>query len=607
MCGIAGYIGAQPLSPKHIARTLAVMKNRGPDFQDSRSFVANNNNVSLLHSRLSIIDLDPRSNQPFSIGGASIVFNGEIYNYRELRETLHQKNIPLYTESDTEILLQYYLLYGEQCVTHFEGMWSFAIYDTQRSLLFLSRDRFGEKPLYYTATSSGFWFGSEIKFLMHLCDHSFSTNFTHLSRYLVNGFRSLYKTQDTFYSEVQELPRATNLLIDSHLKKQQSRYWTPMIKEVTTMTSEEAVEGFKERFLSSIALRLRSDVPLAFCLSGGVDSASIVSVAQKQFDASVATFSIVDPDLRYNEQRNIQATIDDLHCKHCIIELKKEHFLERLKKLITYHDSPLATISYYVHSLLCEQISKEGYRVSLAGTGADELLAGYYDHFLLHLYEMREHPQFQMCLAAWEKHIKPLVRNPYLQFPDLYIKNPQERRHLYLDNEIFSSWLTKPFFEPFVEEACDFSLLRNRMQNELFHEIVPVILHEDDLNSMMYSIENRSPFLDSKLYEFCFSIPPQHLVVDGYGKFVLRESMKGILNEQVRTDRKKVGFNAGINSLIDFSNSEVQEFLLAPSPIFEIVNRDCIRPLFKKNPLPDTLNKFMFNFINAKLFLEGLR
>jgi asparagine synthase (glutamine-hydrolysing) len=167
------------------------------------------------------------------------------------------------------------------------------------------------------------------------------------------------------------------------------------------------------------------------------------------------------------------------------------------------------------------------------------------------------------------------------------------------------SFLKVPFGEEFKEELLSEGLLRNRMMNELFYEITPVVLHEDDLNSMFYSIENRSPYLDSKLFEFAHSIPDEYLVQDGYGKYILREAMKGILNDKVRLDRQKKGFNASINTLFDFSDKETREYLLEPeAQIFELIDRKEIARLLDLNPAPNHYSKYLFNFMNAKIFLE---
>lgn len=605
MCGIAGYISRKRPSESVINSTLALMKNRGPDFQSYSVLSLDSYYVTLLHSRLSIIDLDPRSNQPFTIGTYTLIFNGEIYNYRELRSDLKEKGIQLETMSDTEVVLQYYIHHGVDCVSFFEGMWSFAIFDLEKQQLFLSRDRFGEKPLYFAQTDGAFVFGSEVKFLRALSEEKFALNYDQVTRYLVNGFRSLHKQNDTFYHQIQQVSAATNLTVDANLKLHFTRYWRPDSKINESLSFAETIEGFKYHFLKSIELRLRADVPIAFCLSGGVDSASIASVASKVFNAEISTFSIIDSDDRYNETVNIDATVNDLGCPNTKVNVSRKDFFSRLKKLIMYHDSPISTISYYVHSFLSEAISSQGLRVAVSGTGADELVTGYYDHFLLHLYEMRNLPEYKDVLSDWTAHVKPLIRNPFLQDPLLYSRDPKFRSHIYLNREDFLNYLTKDFQEDFMESHyCD-SMLRNRMMNELFNEIVPVILHEDDLNSMMFSVENRSPFLDTSLFSFCYSIPPRYLIKGGYGKFVLREAMKGVLNEKVRTDRTKKGFNTSLNSLVDFNCSQTRKFLLADSPIFEIIDREKIESLFDINPLPNSYSKFLFNFINIKVFLES--
>lgn len=603
MCGIAGYIGKTFVDESRIFKTLDLMKNRGPDHRAYASLNHKELNIVLLHSRLSIIDLEERSNQPFVAGDCTLVFNGEIYNYIELRKRLEKQGVTFVTESDTEVLLQSYLIYGEACVNDFEGMWSFAIYDQRKNKLFLSRDRFAEKPLYYFQDADGLYFGSEIKLIKSLSGQRLPVNQQHLLRYLVNGYKSLYKIEDTFFKDLKEVPYATNMVVDDELSVKRYRYWAPQFKP-ENMTIDEGVEGFRYHLLESIKIRLRSDVPLAFCLSGGVDSAAIVSVAAKIHNYDVATFSIVDSDERYNEYNNIRATIDDVGCQHTIINISQNGFLPKLKQLIEYHDVPVYTISYYIHSLLSEAISQNGYRVAVSGTGADELVTGYYDHFNMHLYEMRHHPDYNRYLTDWKENTGCFVRNPYLKKPDLFFDQPDFREHIYLDNDVFKGLLKSDFSEGFFENHfCD-SLLRNRMMNEMFHEAIPVILHEDDSNSMYYSIENRSPYLDSKLFDFAYSIPSEYLIKNGYGKYILREAVKGVLNETVRTDRQKKGFNASIHSLVDLNKKENREYLLDEGMIYDFVHRDKIEELLNSNQRSNSYSKFLFSFINAKMFLE---
>ncbi len=603
MCGITGYIGREAVDEGRVHATLGLMNRRGPDHQASLSFGHGENNVVLLHSRLSIIDLDPRSNQPFTVGDCTLVFNGEIYNYLELRERLQSKGVAFRTESDTEVLLQAYLAFGQSCVDQFEGMWAFAIFDRRAGVLFLSRDRFAEKPLYYCQTPQGFFFASEVKFISALSGRRFSPNMQHISRYLVNGYKSLYKTEDTFFNAVREVAYATSVAITGDLQIQTRRYWMPTCTPCS-MAMDEAVDGFRQHLLESVKLRLRADVPLAFCLSGGVDSGALASIAAKRFNYKVTTFSIVDPDERYNESANIQATIDDLGCEHNIIKLHQADSLDGLERLVRSHGAPVYTISYYIHAMLSRAMSERGYKVAISGTAADELATGYYDHFNLHLYEMREHADHGKYLSDWSTHVRRFVRNPHLQNPDLYSKNPDFRDHIYLNSDIFASFLKQEFREAFYEcRFCD-SLLRNRMMNELFHEVIPAILHEDDLNSMFHSIENRSPYLDSRLFRFAYSIPTEHLIRDGYGKFILREAVKGILNEQVRTDRRKVGFNASVGSVFDLGCEQIRAQILDDGPIYQYVHKGKVEALLHKSAWSNSESKFLFSFVNAKIFLE---
>jgi asparagine synthase (glutamine-hydrolysing) len=208
-------------------------------------------------------------------------------------------------------------------------------------------------------------------------------------------------------------------------------------------------------------------------------------------------------------------------------------------------------------------------------------------------------------LREWQQHVAGFVRNPVLRNPDLYSRNPRYREHVFDGSDELANYLNRPFQSTFTETDYTDELLRNRMLNELFHEATPVILHEDDLNSMRYSVENRSPYLDTELFAFACSIPSKHLIRNGFGKYVLREAMAGTLNDAVRLDRRKKGFNASINSMIDFADRAVRDYLLDPTAaVFELVKRDRIVELFELSPVPNHLSKFLFSFINARIFLE---
>lgn len=606
MCGIAGYFGTASISEDRVSACLRLMRRRGPDHQAAwRTTTNSGSQALLLHSRLSIIDLDSRSHQPFTIGNTTLVFNGEIYNYVELRQRLREHGVALHTTSDTEVLLQYYRLYGEDCLAHFEGMWSFAIYDGDRQALFLARDRFAEKPLYLQRTPHGVYFGSEIKFIASLSQTQLRVNISHVKRYLALGYKALYKVPDTFFEGIEELRYAQCLTLSPDRPGAARRYWSPHVRSDDTMSLQDAVDGVRTRLSQSMRLRIRSDVPLAFCLSGGVDSAALVSIAAKELNCKLKTFSIIDEDERYNEEDNILATVKDVGCDYELLRIPKEDVIERLRDLIAYHDAPIATITFYVHALISQAVHRGGYRVAFSGTSADELFTGYYDHFLLHLYAMRGEPSYTEYLNDWRRHIAGFVRNPFLRDPDLYVKEPHFRGHVFDGSEELAQYLIEPTAPAFSEASFTPDLLRNRMLNELFHEATPVILHEDDLNSMRFSIENRSPYLDTALFEFAYSIPARHLIRKGFGKYVLREAVAGILNDAVRLDRRKKGFNASISSMIDFREPAVREYLLdSGARVYELVNRKRIVELFDLPSIPNHLSKFLFSFINARIFLE---
>lgn len=604
MCGIAGYIGNTRRDERAILRTLELMTPRGPDHRAHHYIPLADHGIDLLHSRLAIIDLGDRAAQPMTRGPLTVVYNGEIYNYCELRRELERAGARFTTDSDTEVLLRAYAAWGARCFERFEGMWALALYDARDQSLRLSRDRFGEKPLYWMRSPDGLCFGSEAKYVFALAGARPSVNHRHLARYLVNGYKALGKTDEKFFDGLRALEPGTLACVDSSYRLNPTRYWRPPDGRPRELSFNDAVHAVRERLVESVRLRLRSDVPVAFCLSGGVDSGALASIAAKSLGQPVATFSIVDRDERYDESANIRRTVEDLGCENVAIEVPRSGALERLDRLIEYRWSPVLTLSYYVHSLLSEEIARRGCKVAISGTGADELFTGYYDHFNLHLHELRHSAAWPMLRADWERHVRPHVRNPHLQRHDLYFDDPDFRGHVYLNNDRFRALLRMDFTEEFTERRYSDSLLRSRMLNELLHEVVPAILDEDDANSMRVSIENRSPFLDSRLCELAFSIPPEHLIGDGYAKRVLRSAVDGILNDAVRLDRRKVGFNVAFRSVVDTRDPATRERLLADGPVFELVNRQRLLEVLDMDPLPNSFSKFLFSFVNVRLFLD---
>ena len=365
------------------------MRHRGPDDQTHRRFETPDGRwVELLHARLTIIDLDPRSNQPFELGERFLAYNGELYNYVELRAELEGLGVEFATTSDTEVMLAALAHHGWDAMDRCEGMWAFAMYDAASGELGLCRDRFGEKPLYLWRDGDGLYFGSEVKFIASLAGRRLGVNHRHLHRYLVNGYKALYKTSDTFFEGVEELPPGSTLRIGEGGRERRAAYWSPPEPDEEGISYQEAVEGTRERLIRSVELRLRADVPLAFCMSGGIDSLSLISIARRELDYDVHGFTIVNSDERYEEQEMVDHAVDRLKVRHTPIPVDTADFLPRLRGLVRQHDAPVYTITYYAHWLLMESIAASGYRISVSGTAADELFSGYYDHHLAYLHDV---------------------------------------------------------------------------------------------------------------------------------------------------------------------------------------------------------------------------
>ena len=256
---------------------------------------------------------------------------------------------------------------------------------------------------------------------------------------------------------------------------------------------------------------------------------------------------------------------------------------------------------------MSEEIAKSGCRVAISGNGADELFTGYYDHYSFWLAEMRNEANFPRLKSDWTASYGAYIQNPKLQDPLVFSKNPCERDHIYLNAEQFCNWLIEPFNEPFSEKAYCEIILRNRMLNEIKHETIPVIQHEDDRNSMFFSVENRSPYLDRNLAEFLFTVPTKHLIHNGYAKYLLRSAGEGYVCNSVLWDKRKRGFNAPMDNLIDRKDSKTRERLLSNGPIFDLVRRDIIEAFLERDLTANSFSKNLFSFISVKLFLEHYR
>lgn len=607
MCGIAGVISPHPISQDRLSRSLALMHRRGPDGQGRwQGEIASGYSLSLLHTRLSIIDLDQRANQPFERDGCILVYNGEIYNFPELKEELTGLGQTFRTTGDTEVIIAAYRQWGRDCVKRFEGMWAFALFDQREQTLFLSRDRFGEKPLYLWQKNGALYFGSEVRFLAGLAGEKPAVNYEHLRRFLVNGYKALYPSSQNYFHDIVEFPAGHNAVITQPSIPRTEPFWRLNYCPYKKMSRQDALDGVRERVERAVELRLRADVPVALRLSGGIDSNVALGTAVEKLGRDVTTFSVVEEDERYNETANILKSVRRYGCDHHLIPIPKEGFVDRLYGLIDYFGTPMLTISYYLHALTSEAMQAAGFKVSLGGTGADEIFSGYYDHYLFWLADMQDRPDFEDLVAGWRSTYGQFVRNPFLQNPYAFIEDPSARDHIFLQTERFSDFLHEPFQEPHRETRfSNQSLLRNRMLNEVLSETVPVMLHEDDLSAMAYSVENRAVYLDSNLTDFLFTVPTEHLIGNNVPKHLLREAGRGLVDDDILDNPRKQGINAPVTSFMDFSDPLTMELLLADSPIYDVIRRDKVEELIGSEIALNSESKFLFSIVAAKMFLES--
>ena len=610
MCGISGFFGNKTIKTKYINSTLRLMRNRGPDFQDYyKENLTKKKNLYLLNSRLSIIDIKDRSDQPFKIDNLVMTYNGEIYNYIELKKRISKK-VKFKTNSDTEVILQYYKLYGAKCFEFFEGMWSLAIYDKKNQSLILSRDRFGEKPLYYHKIKNGFYFASEIKFIKKLFfKKKFSINYKKITDFLHFGHRAVCLDNKTFFKNIYNLEPGTYVKISKNLKISKHRYWEKL-KNKEIKTNFKSIINKSNKLLDrTIRMQLRADVPIALLLSGGIDSSFLATKIQKYYKKKISTFSIYDSrDKTYDERDNINIILNKLKIKkNTKIDISKKFSIELLKKAIGYHDGPILTINDFAKNILAEKISKTENKVVITGNGADELFSGFFHHHLQYLIDIRNLKKknlYKNYYNQWEKNILPQIRNK--TFRNLKKFKLKKTKYIFDKYLNLNNLFIKPYKPRLKYKRYHKSLLKNAMMHETFSLHVPLYNKSDDINFMQFSLENRSPYLCRNLYEFLQKIPVKFFLHNGYTKYILRKILNGKLPNKIVWDPIKKGFNFSIFKLLKFNSKIFINFVNKKSYIYKIISKKQFKKyLFKlKDGTTEVDSKFLFRFMSAKIFLE---
>ena len=608
MCGIAGYIGGKKISSLKKNNLFKLMHNRGPDSNGHKVIANKKNSIYFFFTRLAIIAPQKNANQPYTYKDKTLIFNGEVYNYIEIKSELKKFGYKFKTDSDTEVLIKALDKWGINCLKKLEGMWSFFYHDNTKKISYLCRDRFGEKPLFFFRESNELYFGSEIKFIRCLLDKKLKIDFHKIENFLKFGYKYIHKNDKSYFKNVRSVPSGSYLKITNN-NIEEFKYWKIKSK-IIDIDEKKYFQELKDKLLNSIQLRLRSDFPIAFHLSGGIDSNSLAFITKKYFNYDLKTFSVIGTSPKYDESKMINYASKQLGADHrnLSIDVKKTNFINILKSQISYHDSPVTTINSLLNYMLYEKINKDGFKVSITGIGSDEIFSGYYDHHLLYLNEIKDNKSlFDKSCFNWKKIVRPIVRNPFLKKMKLYINDPEFRKHIYQYDNFKRNLFINSKNSKFVEQNYSKSLMKNRMANEMFNEIVPVVLKEEDLNAMYYSIENRSPYLDSKLFESAFNMPPAYYIRNGLAKWPLREIIKDLVPKKIRLNKIKTGFNASVKDILKFDKKNIN-FLMSESNIFNIIKRKQIYKLInKKEQLSGVENNFIFNFLSVKLFLEDVQ
>jgi asparagine synthase (glutamine-hydrolysing) len=567
MCGIAGIITdeAKKLPDGLATKVLGTIAHRGPDGQGVWRDA--DEKILLLHQRLSIIDPTAASDQPLRYMQYIIIFNGEIYNYRELKAELKNRGYQFSTSGDTEVIPAAYDCWGSECLHRLDGMFSFALYDSEKQKMLLARDRFGEKPLYFHARYAQrgrldyLMFGSEMKALW-AAGAPRQTNHTMMLNYLSLGYvqNPIVKT-DTFYKEILNLPPGYLLEVDTAVMRFTMKRWYEPYKRITHLSTEslkdenKIVETFHELLLKSVQLRLRSDVPVGTSLSGGLDSSSIVAIidALKQKHAPVegwanVCFSAVFPGFEKDESAWSAKVAGSFGIQQYLVEPTVDDLTEHFQTMVYHQEEPVQSSSVFTQYMVYRKAKEEAVSVLLDGQGADEILSGYsrYSHWYLQqlLRSSRKNMLAEKALLqqngmldTWGPVNYAAAWLPHQTAQFLKRRALKQQREAPLLPEYFEAYRDdNTLFKPEVRNLEDILYFNT------FNFGLEELLRYADRNSMAHGREVRLPFLSHELVAFIFSLPAHFKIRQGFGKWILRKAVDRYLPADITWRKGKVGF-----------------------------------------------------------------
>ena len=561
MCGILGVVSKKSSSLKYkIDYALDTLGYRGPDDRGIKREECGSSTILFGHTRLSIIDLTPSGHQPMSSIDdiQSIIFNGEIYNYIELRAELIEIGYKFYSNSDTEVLLAAWREWGKECLIKLEGMFAFVILDRSSNKITCVRDAFGIKPFFYTWENGSFLFASEMEAIKALKLESVELDWQSAYNYLIHG--SYDNGPRTFIHEVFNLSPGHLLEIDllKNIKSESVQWWKPSIEERTDITFDQATELVRDQFLNNIRLQMRSDVPLGAALSGGIDSSSVVCAMRKvEPELPINTFSYIAKGSSVSEETWVDLVNDHVNAIPNKITLDPRELAADLDDMIKVQGEPFGSTSIYAQYRVFKLAREHGITVTLDGQGADEMLAGYSGYPGQRIRSLVEKGEFSEAIyflnewSKWPGRSRLMgIKHTIAQMSQGYLY--ETLRHIN-DKKKIPSWINVEILEQrgIIRRLPRHGIGQNEVGRRLNAELLlcltqrglPALLRHGDRNSMRFSVESRVPFLTLNLVNLLLSLPESYLISNnGETKSVFRAAMRGIVPDQILDRRDKIGF-----------------------------------------------------------------
>lgn len=591
MCGIAGIISKDPnyIQPGMLHSMCTILSHRGPDGQGTWQNEAHT--VGFAHTRLSIIDLSQAASQPMHyLGRYTIVYNGEIYNYIEIRKDLKTAGYQFRTQSDTEVIMAAYDFYGADCVCYFDGMFAFAIWDEQEEKLFIARDRFGEKPLFYYQDDQQFAFASEMKALWQTGIPRNVNRKMLLNYFALGSIQNPSDKSQTFFTDIFSLLPAHFLVFQPATGKCSiSPYWRLEKQHRSVIAGKSYLESFNELLSQSIIRRLRSDVQVGCSLSGGVDSSSIAAMVSTMLGPEKAyhsfkTYSAVFPGYEKNEEPFIDSVTQHLQLTNYKTTPTADGLISDFEKLCYHQEEPFSSSSIYAQYKVMELAATNGTKVLLDGQGADETMAGYHKYLHWYLQELVSSNRFlavkrtRRQFVAHNMHVQWGVKNFLAALlPAQAAITLEKREYAYLrgNHEVSKSLLAEVrgrewdgIYKPIVTNLNDI-LYFNTMESGLEE-----LLRFADRNSMAHGVEVRLPFLNAALVQFLFGCPSNQKINEGYTKWILRKAMDKKLPDAIVWRTDKVGYEPPQKQWME--NERLADYVHEAKRT--LVNHDLLRP-----------------------------